>query len=73
MKGSYWSNIPLTWSYGKYYWTKEYITWTDNTSTSTDAVLANGLNDSLIASYNAEKAANDAAQKAYESEQKIAA
>lgn len=35
--------------------TKEYITWTDNTSTSTDAVLANGLNDSLIASYNAEK------------------
>lgn len=73
LKGSYWSNIPLTWSYGKYYWTKEYITWTDNTSTSTDAVLANGLNDSLIASYNAEKAANDAAQKAYESEQKIAA
>ena len=46
-----WSNTPQTWQSGKYYWTRSEITWTDNTTTHTTAVLAvdiNQINQNLV-------------------------
>lgn len=42
--GGDWSNTQPNWVNGKYIWTKSHITWSDNTTTDTTPILANGLN-----------------------------
>ena len=42
--GGDWSNTQPNWVNGKYIWTRSHITWSDNTTTDTTPILANGLN-----------------------------
>ena len=42
--GGNWSNTCPKWEIGKYIWTRNAVTWTDNTNTYTTAVLANDIN-----------------------------
>lgn len=53
--GGTWSNTCPNYEEGRYYWTRSYITWDDNTSNPTNAVLANGLNSSIAAAQQASK------------------
>jgi len=55
--GGSWSTAQPTWSSGKYIWTRSLVTWSDNTTSTTTAVLAKGLNQ-------ANEAASDAAKTA---------
>lgn len=45
--GGNWVTTCPPYKSGYYYWTRSAVTWTDNNTTYTTAVLANGLNDSL--------------------------
>lgn len=45
--GGSWVTTCPVYKSNHYYWTRSAVTWTDNTTTYTTAVLANGLNDSL--------------------------
>ncbi len=42
--GGTWSDSCPAWTSGKYIWTRSYITWDDNSTTTTTPVLDNGLN-----------------------------
>lgn len=42
--GGNWSNTCPKWEIGKYIWTRNAVTWTDNTTEYTTAVLANDIN-----------------------------
>ena len=46
--GGSWSNTIPTWSNGKYYWTRVVTTYSDSTTTTSMAVLDQGLNQSLV-------------------------
>ncbi|EAG3610571.1 hypothetical protein B7510_12615 [Listeria monocytogenes] len=46
--GGAWSNTIPTWSSGKYYWTRVVTTYSDSTTTTSTAVLDQGLNQSLV-------------------------
>ena len=67
--GGDWTNEQPTWSSGSYIWTRSFITWSDDTTSTTAPVLAQAIND---ANANAEQAsadadkANDAADDARE-------
>lgn len=50
--GGNWKNTQDIWTAGKYIWTRSHITWSDNTTTDTTPILAQGLNT-------ANKTAND--------------
>lgn len=51
--GGSWSTTPQSYVSGRYYWTRVKVTWTNNTTTYTDPVLANGLNGSLALAHGA--------------------
>lgn len=42
--GGSWSTTCPAWESGKYIWTRSYITWSDNTTSTTTPTLANGIN-----------------------------
>ncbi len=50
-----WKNTQDEWEEGKYIWTRSFITWTDNTTSYTTPVLADGINK-------ANQTANDTAK-----------
>lgn len=54
--GGSWSNTIPTWSSGKYYWTRVVTTYSDNTTTTSTAILDQGLNQSLITALEAKSA-----------------
>lgn len=43
--GGAWKTTQDAWSSGKYYWTRDAITWSDSSTTYTTPVLDNGLNN----------------------------
>lgn len=43
--GGSWSNTQPTWQPSHYIWTRSYITWSDNTTSTTTPILAQALND----------------------------
>ena len=51
--GGSWSSTQPAWVKGKYYWTRDHITWSDNSTSDTTPVLATALN-------NANQVANEA-------------
>lgn len=54
--GGSWANTIPTWASGKYYWTRVLTTYSDGTSTTSTAVLDQGLNQSLVTSLEAKSA-----------------
>lgn len=64
--GGSWSNTCPAWASGKYIWTRSYITWTDNTTTTTTPVLANGINSANSAADTANTNADNAVNAANE-------
>jgi phage minor structural protein len=46
--GGSWSDSVPTWSSGKYYWTRVAVNYSNSTTTYSSAVLADGLNNSLV-------------------------
>lgn len=64
-----WGNAQPAWSSGRYIWTRSFITWSDNTTSTTAPILAHAINDANSnadhASSDADKA-NDAAEDAKE-------
>ncbi|EEO9482008.1 hypothetical protein G7E55_003296 [Listeria monocytogenes] len=54
--GGSWSNTIPTWSSGKYYWTREVTTYSDSSTTTSTAVLDQGLNQSLVTALEAKSA-----------------
>ncbi|MEQ7038703.1 phage tail spike protein [Enterococcus hirae] len=54
--GGSWSNTIPTWSNGKYYWTRVVTTYSDSTTTTSMAVLDQGLNQSLVTALEAKSA-----------------
>lgn len=52
-----WGNAQPAWSSGRYIWTRSFITWSDNTTSTTDPTLAHAIND---ANSNADRASSDA-------------
>lgn len=55
--GGDWANEQPTWSSGSYIWTRSFITWSDDTTSTTAPVLAQAIND---ANANADQASSDA-------------
>lgn len=53
--GGTWTTTCPDYKEGHYYWTRSYVTWDDNTSNATNAILANGLNSSIAAAQQASK------------------
>lgn len=51
--GGSWSNTIPTWSSGKYYWTRVVTTYSDSSTTTSTAVLDQGLNQSLVSALEA--------------------
>lgn len=43
--GGSWSNAQPSWQPNHYLWTRSYITWSDNTTSTTTPILAQALND----------------------------
>jgi phage minor structural protein len=43
--GGSWSNTQPSWQPNHYLWTRSYITWSDNTASTTTPILAQALND----------------------------
>ena len=43
--GGSWSNTQPSWQLNHYLWTRSYITWSDNTTSTTTPILAQALND----------------------------
>lgn len=58
--GGSWGNTEPTWASGKYIWTRSYITWSDNTTSTTTPVLANALNSANSTANTANNTANTA-------------
>lgn len=58
--GGDWSNTQPNWVNGKYIWTRSHITWSDNTTTDTTPILANGLNNANSTATNAISMADSA-------------
>lgn len=58
--GGDWSNTQPNWVNGKYIWTRSHITWSDNTTTDTTPILANGLNKANSTANQAQNTANTA-------------
>lgn len=58
--GGDWSNTQPNWVNGKYIWTRSHITWSDNTTTDTTPILANGLNKANSTATNAISMADSA-------------
>ncbi|MGJ0751484.1 phage tail spike protein [Enterococcus durans] len=54
--GGSWSNTIPTWSSGKYYWTRVVTTYSDSSTTTSTAVLDQGLNQSLVTALEAKSA-----------------
>ncbi|OJG10065.1 phage minor structural protein [Enterococcus asini] len=54
--GGSWSNTIPTWANGKYYWTRVVTTYSDSTTTTSTAVLDQGLNQSLVTALEAKSA-----------------
>lgn len=54
--GGSWSNTIPTWSNGKYYWTRVVTTYSDSTTTTSMAVLEQGLNQSFVTALEAKSA-----------------
>lgn len=54
--GGSWSNSIPTWSSGKYYWTRVVTTYSDSSTTTSTAVLDQGLNQSLVSALEAKSA-----------------
>lgn len=54
--GGSWSNTIPTWSSGKYYWTRVVTTYSDSSTTTSTAVLDQGLNQSLVSALEAKSA-----------------
>ncbi len=54
--GGSWSNTIPTWSNGKYYWTMVVTTYSDSTTTTSMAVLDQGLNQSFVTALEAKSA-----------------
>ena len=64
-----WGNAQPAWSSGRYIWTRSFITWSDNTTSTTDPILAHAINDANSNAYQASSdagKANDAAEDAKE-------
>ena len=54
--GGSWSNSIPTWSSGKYYWTRVVTTYSDSSTTTSTAVLDQGLNQLLVSALEAKSA-----------------
>lgn len=54
--GGSWSNTIPTWSNGKYYWTRVVTTYSDSTTTTSMAVLDQGLNQLFVTALEAKSA-----------------
>lgn len=54
--GGSWSNTIPTWSSGKYYWMRVVTTYSDSSTTTSTAVLDQGLNQSLVSALEAKSA-----------------
>ena len=50
--GGSWSNTQPSWQPNHYLWTRSYITWSDNTTSTTTPILAQALNDANEKGYN---------------------
>ena len=50
--GGSWSNTQPSWQPNNYLWTRSYITWSDNTTSTTTPILAQALNDANEKGYN---------------------
>lgn len=57
--GSSWSNTCPEYQDGRYYWTRSYITWDDNTTSTTAPILAGGINSANEAIGNLELGARN--------------
>lgn len=58
--GGTWQNTEPEYVSGRYYWTRSKIVWTDNSTTYTSAVLAEGVNNANQSAESANETANDA-------------
>lgn len=58
--GGSWKDTQDAWTSGKYYWTRDYITWSDNTTSTTTPILATGLNNANSIANTANSTANTA-------------
>ena len=58
--GGSWKDTQDTWSSGKYYWTRDYITWSDDTTSTTTPILATGLNNANSTANTAKSTADTA-------------
>lgn len=58
--GGTWQDAEPEYESGKYYWTRSKIVWTDNTTTYTSAVLAEGINNANSSAESANNTANEA-------------
>lgn len=61
--GGSWKTTQDTWSSGKYYWTRDSITWNDGSTTTTTPTLATGLNNANSTALSAQTIANQTASK----------
>ena len=50
--GGSWANTQPSWQPDRYLWTRSYITWSDNTTSTTTPILAQALNDANEKGYN---------------------
>ena len=57
---SLWSNTPADYKSGRYYWERDYITWTDGKTTYTSGVLSAGLNSANSTALDASTTATNA-------------
>lgn len=67
--GGSWSNAEPTWASGKYIWTRSYITWSDNTTSTTTPVLAAALNSANSTANSAVSIANGKTTAYYQTAQ----
>lgn len=58
--GGTWQNTEPEYVSGRYYWTRSKIVWTDNSTTYTSAVLAEGVNNANQSAESANETANSA-------------
>ena len=67
--GGSWSNTEPTWASGKYIWTRSYITWSDNTTSTTTPILAAALNSANSTANSAVSIANGKTTAYYQTTQ----
>lgn len=61
--GGSWKTTQDAWSNGKYYWTRDAITWNDGSTTYTTPTLATGLNNANSTALSAQTIAKQTASK----------